>query len=456
MSEMPSSIVDGTMDGIGRPAAGNRVPKLSLSPERLRVWGLRSALALFDQGFTSATGFGVNYLLARWLQAEIYGAFAVSFAGFLFVAGFHNVILLEPLSVIGPSRYPESLREYFGAQIAVHLILVGVFSAVVFPANLVLWRVYPSNPLSGSVTGCCLALPFLLLLWLARRMCYAQHRPGIAVAGSIAYFSVVILGLFLLHHTGNVSPINAFLLMGSASFIAACILLRQIGVTATSIFPRSMVLCRTAIRENWAYGRWLVGSAALFSIANQTQTFLVAGFFGLGAAGILRAMQIPSLLMTQIIGAISLLVLPAFSHDFGRGFVARLRQKALFSSIFLAAMAGCFAILLIFLAAPAEHLLFGGKYSHYAWLIPIFAIMPVATAASVGSSSALRASQKTHFDLIANAVAAPVCILSALGFMHWWGLAGAAISMVLSTATTSVVTWLFFYQQPRDLAGQGS
>src|ERR1700724_1312026 len=86
----------------------------------LRVWGIRSALSVFDQGLTAAVGFAVNIALARWLSADAYGAFAVAFATFLFVSGFHNVLLLEPLTVMGPSRHAARLPGYFRAQIAVH------------------------------------------------------------------------------------------------------------------------------------------------------------------------------------------------------------------------------------------------------------------------------------------------------------------------------------------------
>src|SRR5580693_5094418 len=69
----------------------------------ISVWGMRSALSLLDQGLTAGAGFGVNLLLARWMPAVAYGAFAVAYSGYVFVSGFHNVLLLEPMSVMGPS-----------------------------------------------------------------------------------------------------------------------------------------------------------------------------------------------------------------------------------------------------------------------------------------------------------------------------------------------------------------
>src|SRR6266481_1993479 len=96
---------------IGEPAELSEspvTPRLTLfglSRDRVRVWGLKSVLSLVDQALTSGAGFAVNIFLARWLAPALYGAFAVAFAAALFVAGFHNVLLLEPLSVFGPARH---------------------------------------------------------------------------------------------------------------------------------------------------------------------------------------------------------------------------------------------------------------------------------------------------------------------------------------------------------------
>ncbi|MGA9592260.1 MAG: hypothetical protein WBS18_04135, partial [Candidatus Acidiferrales bacterium] len=124
MSWMPSSAVDASAREMAGSAMGGDVSALWPSPARLRVWGVRSAASLVDQALTSGAGLAVNLLLARWMTASFYGAFAVTFAGFLFFAGFHNVLLLEPLSVIGPARYGDGLRAYFRTQLTLHIVLV--------------------------------------------------------------------------------------------------------------------------------------------------------------------------------------------------------------------------------------------------------------------------------------------------------------------------------------------
>jgi O-antigen/teichoic acid export membrane protein len=435
-------------------AAAERRPQLiepsatgiRITADRLRVWGIRSALSVFDQGLTAAVGFGVNVLLARWLLPDAYGAFAIAFAGFLFIAGFHNVLLLEPLTVMGPSGHAKRLPLYFREQLALHALFVGALSAVILLAGLVLWRITPESPLVGAVMGSGLALPFVLLLWLVRRMCYVLQRPSTAVLGSTFCSLFVFGGLSALRHFGRITPFSAFALMGVGSLLAASVLLLQLKLQPIEkTFPRRPILSREVLREDWLYGRWLLGSAILYSVSSQAQMFLVAAWLGLGAAGILRAMQIPALAMTQVIAATGLLVLPAFSYDFGRETTARMRHKAMLVSGSIGGAAIAFAALLVPFAGITEHLLFGGKYAAYASLIPLLALVPAAIGASIGYSMALRASQRPHFDLAANAVAAPVGIISAAVFIHWWGLVGAAASMVLSFAAYTVVTYWAYY-----------
>jgi O-antigen/teichoic acid export membrane protein len=144
------------------------------------------------------------------------------------------------------------------------------------------------------------------------------------------------------------------------------------------------------------------------------------------------------------------------SRDFAQGSIERMRRKAMLASAGLAATAICFAGLLMVVAGPIEHLLFGGKYAAFAWLIPVLALMPVADAGASGFLMALRASQKPQFDLIANAVAAPVGLLSAVFFMHWWGLAGAAFSLVAGCAASALAnfcSYRYFTARASNAAG---
>jgi O-antigen/teichoic acid export membrane protein len=412
-----------------------------LTAGKLRLWGTKSAFSLVDQGFTSLTGFCVSFLLARWLPANVYGAYAIAFAAYLFVCGFHNVMLLEPMSILGPARHSARLSHYFRAQIAVHAVLAGALSGAAMLVAAVIWRFAPHGPLAGAILGAALALPFLLFLWLARRMCYVLQRPRIAILGSSSCLVIVLLGLFGLRHLDWLTPFWAFVLLGVGSLLGSCLVVRRVQGGIRDVPSLAPISWRSALRENWSYGRWLVGTAILYPISGQVQMFLVAAFLGLGSAGVLRAMMLPAAVMTQVVSATDLLILPGFSYDFGRGFLRRMRQKAILASCALGTAGLCFAGLLRFIAVPAEHFLFRGKFASYVGLMPILALIPAANGFNSGLSAALRGSQRPHFDLLANAVAAPVAVLSAVAFIRWWGLAGAAASLVTGFACLAIVNF---------------
>ena len=80
----------------------------------------------------------------------------------------------------------------------------------------------------------------------------------------------------------------------------------------------------------------------------------------------------------------------------------------------------------------------------YAWLMPVLSLVPAVNGLTMGFSMALRASQRPHLDLLANAIAAPIAVASALSFIRWSGLAGAAASMVIGFAVyMGVNCWAF-------------
>ena len=413
-----------------------------ISSEWVRRWGVSSGLSIVDQGLTSGGSFLINLLLARWLNNEIYGAFAVAFATFLFFSGFHNVLVLEPLSVVGPAHHSGKMAGYFVAQLKVHAVLVVIFSGLMMVVAAVMAVLAIDSALVTATAASAAAVPFVLLLWLVRRMCYVVHRPAIAAWASANYFALVLAGVLLLRSTGRLSPASAFLLVGAAGMAASLLPLKQLDIFREE-WSGGYSWKETA-RENWSYGRLLTLSFTLLWIASQAQMYLAAGLIGLGAAGTLRALQIPSLFMTQVVTAMALLVLPTMSQDFGRKRIQQMRKKAYLISITLTGMALSFVIFLSIFAKPIARVLFGGRLLSEAWLIPVLGLVPVCTAFALGFSMALRGSQRPQFDLTANLVSAPIALATALAFTKLWGLRGAAISLVVGYAVNSAVVYMAF------------
>lgn len=430
---------------LGKPAASPPpAAKAAIAKASLGVWGKRSALSLLDQGLTAGAGFGINILLARWMPLLAYGAFTVAYTGYLFVSGFHNVLLLEPVTVMGPSRHSQSLPAYFRAQLSVHALLVGALSLLVCSIGFFLPRLLPSSPLASPIIGGGLALPFLLLLWLARRMCYAADRPSLAVLGSGTYAFFVFSGLAVLGRFGRLTSLTAFLLMSIASCIAAGLLLWRLGLANADSHNDLGVPWLAIIRENWSYGRWLTLTTLLSWLSFQVQVLFAASLLGLTAAGVLRAMQLPALAMSQVIAATMLIVLPSISRELGRGDFHRLHYKVVFASGFLAVVGCLFVLSLTLFSRQAERLFYAGRYANFAWLIPVLSLAPVFTGSASSFSYALRALGKSRYELLAYVLSALTALATSALLMPRWGVAGGAASVVSSTAVLAAVVYFSY------------
>jgi len=415
-----------------------KVLSLEIPRDRLWFWGLRSGLSFLDQGLFSGSSFLLNIFLARWLSKEAYGAFAVCFAGMLFLMGFHNVLLIEPMTVIGPSCYPEQLSSYFDAQLRTHLLIIGPLSLLALVAGAILMLGPAPSALAPALVASAIGLPLILLFYLVRRMCYVVQNPLAAVRASAVYGVTLVLGAFALEHAGHCTPASALLLIAVAGLLPCALILRRLRISPYGLQPHPSLPLRRILGENWEYGRWLVLTSALSWVLLQVQTVLCAGMLALPAAGALRAMQLPSLVLYQLIAATMLLLLPSISYELGRGDLARLHRKVLLSTAALTGFGLAFVAALYLFSAPVERILFSGKYATSAWLMPVLGLGPVFTGMACGLSYALRALRKAKYELLAYTASAIVALASALALMPRWGVPGAAFSVVAASLTLSV------------------
>ena len=409
-----------------------------------RLWGIRLSFSLVGPGAAVSAGLLVNLLLARWLPPQQYGSFVLVFAVFLFLAGIHNALLLEPMSVLGPADYQRSLADYFEAQIWVHLAFSAVLATPLLFAAALLALFGFGGSLPGALLGAGLALPFILLLWLARGMCRVLERPVSAMPGSVCNLVLLLGGLLALQATHKTTLFRVFLLLGFAGLCAALLIFHKLQIGLDETRPCS-VNWLSAAAENWRYGRWLLGGAVCSVSLGQTPVLLTPVFLGLAATGKMFAMQIPALLMLECSAAAAMFLLPSFVRESLTGSSDRLRQLAHRLSRSLAGASLLFAALLYLTAAPLERLLFGGKFAGDAWLMPLFMLIPLFAGLASGYSLALRM-HRPHFELLANGIAAAVSLQTAFLFIPLWGLAGAAISMASGFAVHAAVVYLCFRQ----------
>jgi O-antigen/teichoic acid export membrane protein len=402
-------------------------------------WVGKGSLALLDQGLISGSNFLIGILLARWLAPEAYGAYALAFSIFLFLSSFHNALLLEPMSVFGPASYSERLPAYVGKLLRLHFVLAFFLTGLVVAGIAVLHHFTADRALTSGLWGVCIATPLILFFWLCRRAMYLQLAPGLAARGASGYCLVLVFLLLLFKRLDWLSGLTAFLIQSLAATAAGALLLVSLRPQFDS---QSGPSGSAIVRQHWRYGRWVVATGFVYWLSGNAYYVIVAAFLRMQDVGALRALQNFTLPFAQFLIAISLLLLPWASARFAQegrvGLQRRMRQITL---LFVAVASAYYAVLWFF-GGRIMAILYAGRYTDFAYLLPLVAAPVVVVAVSQGSAIAVQAMQAPAEVFLAYSVSGTLTILAGVALARYWGLEGALIGILTSSISFCIViTW---------------
>jgi O-antigen/teichoic acid export membrane protein len=399
-----------------------------LSPfHNLQRWSIKGGFSILDQIFFSGANFFANILLARWLLPEAYGSYSISFSALMFFYQIYFSFILDPMSVLGPANYSIQLKNYLVHQLKLHFIILIPISTLGFMVYWLINGFFPSsNGILLNLTIMLGVLPFLLLPWMFRRAVYVLRLPGLAALSSGLY-AIILISLFIvLRATAIFTTLFVILSMAVASLLGTGFLFFLLRKDA-EIHNISL---KNIVNENWNYGRWLIASSLLVIVAGQAQIFIAGSVLGVEAAGIVRALQNFAQPMILVVTAFGNLAIPALSADFGRADFKNFRSKVSIISGVSISIAGIYLLLLFIFRKPLELLLYGGQYSAYSDLIPVWGIVPLLLAINVAPASALQAIQKPYALLLVSLFWTMASVGSAFLFSVLWGIWGVTVSAV--------------------------
>ena len=419
--------------------------------QKLIPWAMKGGLAILDQGVFSGSNFIISILLARWMSAEEYGTYAVAFAVFLFLLNFHQALLLEPMLVFGSSVYRDCLRGYMKALLVLHLGISLIMVVGLTVSALVAFRSPHADGLPIALIGIAIAAPCILLFWLTKRTFYLKLAPAPSVAGALLYCALTIGGLAVIYRHGLLSTFTALVLMGFGGLGASIVLLAYLSLRLPK--QQTSPTIRDTWTRHWRYGRWALGANAMMWIPINAFYPLVSKFAGLAQAGELKALMNFASPMLQTCAALSSLMLPYAARVMSQracdGVNVILRRMTLLC----VACAIPYWVVLVVFQKPAFRLLYSGRYTEVAYLMPVVALASIAGSAFFGPSIVLRSLEAPK--LVFAAVSVSSCISAAAGIplTHAFGVSGAVWSIVLSE-TLAFVAAIVLLRRKADTASR--
>jgi O-antigen/teichoic acid export membrane protein len=404
---------------------------------RMGAWGL------VDQTILSGTSFLTLVVAARFLTPDDFGAYVLAFTGLLVLNGLQGSLFGGPHNVLGITRRGADYVRYTAATAASQLAFATAFAVLALVVGAIL--VMDGDP-GGYLS---LALAPALFAWqiqeFLRRVLYTEGRIPAAVANDVVSYGGQVVGIVFLWRLGGITGPALLLVVAATS--AAGVVLGLVQLRSSL----GLTIDASCVRENWQFGKWLAGANAGFWLSSAAVVYLAAGILGSSAPGILKAAQI-------VLGPLNVLllflatVLPIiFSRALARSEQALKRRLKL-----VLAMSGplvvvyCLAAAL--LARPIMHALYAGKYDAYAHIVGLVALYYFVDYFSQVIRDVLKARRVTRPVFVGNILGGLAAVVVAPGLLVSFGVAGAALAMLVSIVVLNVTLVRAFARSRADAA----
>lgn len=401
------------------------------SPNEAGLLGRLSpgAWAVADQGLFAGANFLLNILLARWLPPATYGAMVVGLAVLFALGAMHVAVLGEPLLVFGAGHFAGRRRAYLGAVMAGHWVVAAGVLAAMLAAGTVTARL-GSADLGVALAGLGLCSPFVLLLWLARRVCYLLQQPRWAAAAGGAYLVLMLAAMALLRRWQWVTLPTALAVIGGCSAVVSVGLVILLRPDYRDV---NLALLREAAAVHLRYGRWSVATNAMFFLSGQAVLVLAGALLGLQASGLLRAIANLITPMHLISTAVATQLVPTLVRT-----ERDVRKRAMWRPLLLlSAVAAGYWLVLGILQRPLFELVYGGQYMPAAHLVWALGLTVVSGAAADITAAALRAGERPDLVFRCFAGATLITVVGGPILISTWAVSGAVVVMALSSAAAA-------------------
>lgn len=385
----------------------------------------RASWSVIDQGLSAASNLLLSIIVARTVDADGFGAFAIAFLCFSLLIGLCRAIIGQPLQITFSSAserdFHQAVRSALGAALC-----LGVLSGIVLAgAGLIL-----DGAVGSALLAVSLCLPGLLVQDTCRMAFFSAGRADRAAAndGLWTVLEFAVLAGLLLAGVSMIGPM--ILAWGGTATIAAVV-----GARVLRALPRLRGSLRWLLDQRRLSG-YLVAEHFLGEGLAQVGILMV-GFVSMPSeVGGLRAAQV-------LLGPLNIMVTAALL--FGIPEIARRKELSIrgrellgsgISALVGVITVGYAVVLLLIPDAIGEQILGDTWTGAQAVLIPM-CVLALASALGTGPGAVLFGLGQARVSFILNLVKAPILIILLIVGIRWsaglgaaWAIAAAEVIML--------------------------
>ena len=388
---------------------------------------------LADQALISATNFVTMVILARYLSPAGFGSFVLAYTGLLLLNGLQTAVITQPHNVLGQARAPAEYPSYTSSTAAGQVLFTLGFAGLALAAAGV------AQVVAASAAPILLALAPTVVAWqlqeFVRRVLYTEGRLSAALSADVLSYGGQVGALLALGVLGRLSPALALYAVAATSTVGA--------LYGGWMIRHSLVrrIDRSALLENWAFGKWLGAAIAASWLATQLYVYLTAVTLGSTEAGALKAAQI-------VLGPLNAFFLFLFTvlpirfaatreQEGDAGLHADLKRAYLLTSPLVIA----YCLLAAVFASPLLSTLYGDTYRGYEDVVVLFSVYYLVMHVVYLLTAALNAKRMTRSLFRGSVYGALLGVALGWLLIATWDVEGAVVGMILSALVVIVAFW---------------
>jgi hypothetical protein len=389
----------------------------------------RATWTLTDQAVSSLTNVTLSLLIAHFVDARAFAAYAVSFTLYAFLLGGMRALVSQPLAVRFSNHSSGEYREVAGAAVGGALTL-GSAAGVL----LVLVGGGLDRDIGGPMIVLALFLPALLAQDAWRAVFIVHGRPASATLNDCAWAIVQlgVVGWMLIAGVDTAPPLIAG--WGAAAVVAALI-----GIAQMRVCPRPVRGVRWLAQQS-DLSRFYVPEF-LTVVGSFQLTILFVGVVGsLEDVGSLRA----ALVLLGPLGIIGYSATAFATPELSRRNLDRrhtLNAAVAISAILVVASVLWSAALLALPARLGEQLL-GDTWSDARAVLPEMVAWQLASVAACGAYVAMAAKGWARTNFRISAILGPAFLLFGLAGTWLAGATGAATGLAFAQWIVVPIFWV--------------
>jgi len=398
-------------------------------PDKKRWKPLGYSLA--DQALVVGGTFLVNVLLARTQSKNDYGVFALSYSVFTFLAGLHNAAILEPYTVFGSGRHRGRFSQYLRLMTRSHAAMGLLLTAGLLGACVV-FRWFAPGWVTSALVGLGLTVGILLSGAFLRRVFYVQGRASLAAGSSLAFFLVLVAGLWIAVRLGALNGFSAYLILALGWTAAGAVFA---GKLRTGKAEQSFLELEPDYwRGHLKYTRWVFASALAIQLSTQSYYWLVAGLLSVKDVADLRVIYLLVAPVDQIFIALNYLVLPAMAAHYASGKMGKFFSLGWRFGMAATGISALFAVVVRVAGKPVMRVLYAGRFDSLAGPLYLLALLPLMMAVGNTINDALKAAERPKLIFYAYLASGAATVAAGIPLVIRYGVLGAVLGVLASAA----------------------